>query len=96
MTDRPIRMCRIVTVPLTLKWLYWGQLRYLVQHGFEITLVSSAGPELEEVALDLGVRYHAIEMAREPAPWRDVKSLIALTRWLRKQSFELIHSADCL
>jgi len=73
--------------------LFWGQLRYLSQQGFEITLVSSPGPELEEVARGLGVSYHAIEMVRVPSPWRDLKSLFVLTRWLRTQRFDIIHSS---
>lgn len=93
MSQGPIRLCRVVTVPITFKALFWGQLRYLSQHGFEITLVSSPGPELDEVAHDLGVRCQAIDMARDPAPWRDLKSLFAFTRWLKTQKFDIIHSS---
>lgn len=90
---RPIRLCRIVTVPLTFKWLFWDQLRYLTQHGFDITLVSSPGPELEEVAADLGVAYHAVKMARDPAPRQDWQSVVTFTRWLQTEQFDILHSS---
>ena len=93
MTKLPIRLCRIVTVPITFKALFQEQLRYLAQHGFEITLVSSSDRELAEVARYVGARYYAIEMVREPSPWRDLRALIELTRWLRRQSFDVIHSS---
>lgn len=91
--DRPLRLCRIVTVPLTFKWLFWDQLRYLTQHGFDVTLVSSPGPELEEVAADLGVAYHAVTMARDPSPRQDWQSVVMFTRWLRGQQFDMLHSS---
>ena len=93
MTNRPIRLCRIVTVPLTFKALFWDQLRYLTQRGFDVTLVSSPGAELSEVARDLGVNYHAIEMARDAAPWQDLRSLVEFTQWLWSQQFDMIHSS---
>jgi len=93
MKDRPIRLCRVVTVPLTFKVLYWNQLRFFKERGFKITLVSSPGAELDEVARDLDVASHAIDMAREPTPWRDLKSLSLFSRWLKQQEFDVIHSS---
>ena len=93
MTNRPIRLCRIVTVPVTFKALFWDQLRYLTRRGFDVTLVSSPGAELSEVARDLGVAYHAIEMARDAAPWQDLRSLVKFTQWLWSQQFDMIHSS---
>ncbi len=92
-TNHPIRLCRIVTIPLTFKASFWGQLRYLTRQGFDVTLVSSSGAELYEVARDLGVAYHAIEMARDAAPWQDLRSLVKFTHWLWSQQFDMIHSS---
>ncbi len=89
----PPRLCRIVTVPLTFATLLRQQVRCIAAAGLDLTLVSSPGEALNEVAREAGVRAHALPMAREPAPRRDLAALAALTRFLRRERFSLVHSS---
>jgi glycosyltransferase involved in cell wall biosynthesis len=89
---RPIRICRVVTVPFTFETLLRDQLQYVAHQGLDLTLVSSPGPLLEEVAKSLNVNCHPIVMARKPEPVRDLLSLLALTRLFRDQRFDILHS----
>jgi glycosyltransferase involved in cell wall biosynthesis len=52
-----------------------GQLAYLRKAGFDITVMSSAGPELESLKETEGVAVHAIRIAREISPIRDLVSV---------------------
>lgn len=57
-----------------------GRLAALREAGFRVTLISSPGELLDEIALREGVETIALPMQREIAPWADLVSLIRL--WL--------------
>ena len=88
-----LRLCRIVTVPLTFQALLWEQLRTIAAHGVDLTVVSSPGPELEAVATDIGAAAVGIPMERRPAPLSDLRSLFQLTRFFCRHRFDIIHSS---
>jgi glycosyltransferase involved in cell wall biosynthesis len=72
----------VVTSSLTVGLLR-GQLDCLREMGFEVILVSAAGEELKKAERD-GVRTMEVAMAREIAPWRDLRSLWMLLKLMRK------------
>jgi len=69
------------------------QLRAIVDRGIALTLVSSPGPELDDVAREVGAEAIAIAMAREPAPVSDLGSLRAVAALLRRRRFDVVHSS---
>jgi glycosyltransferase involved in cell wall biosynthesis len=77
---------------MTFQTLFHEQMEYLSQQGFDLTLVSSPGPALEEVAKTAQLRYVPVNMAREPNPRQDLASLYSLTRLFLSQRFDLVHS----
>jgi glycosyltransferase involved in cell wall biosynthesis len=87
------RICRVVTVPLTFATLLREQIRRVVEAGFEVTLVSSPGPQLAEVACEAGARSYDLPMAREVSPFADLAALRELVRYLRRERFDLVHSS---
>lgn len=76
-------MLYVVTSPLTVTLLR-GQLRHMAEAGFDVTVVSAPGRELDEVAAAEGVRAIALPMERELAPLADIASLWRLWRLLRR------------
>lgn len=80
--ERP-RLMYVVTSPLTVNLLR-GQLRYMRAAGFEVTVVSAPGPELDAAAAEDDVRAVAIPMARELSPVADLRALVALRRLMRE------------
>ena len=44
------KLVRITTVPVSLQVLLKGQMRYMKEHGFEVTMISSDGPEVKTVS----------------------------------------------
>lgn len=90
---RPVRICRVVTTPITFETLMREQLGYIAAQGMDLTLVSSCGPALEEIAKSLDISFYSIMMARKPAPFRDMLSLFALVRLFREKGFDIVHSS---
>jgi lipopolysaccharide/colanic/teichoic acid biosynthesis glycosyltransferase len=72
-----------VTVSATTR-LMLGQLGALREAGFEVSLVSGPGPELEAVAAEEGVPAFSLPMEREISPWRDLRSFWHAWRLLRR------------
>jgi len=89
----PLHLCRIVTVPFTFITLLPAQLRTIIDSEIDLTLVSSPGEELEVIKSQLGVRGVGIPMTRQPDPIRDLRSLIALTKFFRREKFDIVHSS---
>jgi glycosyltransferase involved in cell wall biosynthesis len=91
--NRPVRLCRIATVPVHITMLLRQQIRDIIQEGFDVTVVSSPGPLLDEIAASLGIRCYPIPMMRSPHPGRDLISLNRLIGFLRVEQFDIVHSS---
>ncbi len=85
------KLFRISTVPISLNLLLKGQLRYLNQF-YEVTAISGDGNDLRVVEEREKVTVHALEMAREISPLRDVVALYKLYRYFKKESPDIVHS----
>lgn len=90
---RAPRICRVVTVPLTFATLLREQVRRVVEAGLDLTLVSSPGPQLDEVARESGARAYGLPMARKVSPLSDAAALRALASFLRRGRFDIVHSS---
>ena len=90
---RQLRVCRIVTVPLTFATLLREQINGIVDVGIDLTLVSSPGPELDELSRVLPVHCRSISMTRKFSPREDLCSLLALVRFLHRGKFDIVHSS---
>jgi glycosyltransferase involved in cell wall biosynthesis len=78
--DVPARLLYGITVPGSAATLLRGQLGWFQARGWDVHLVTSPGPLLDEVALRERVTVHPLPMEREMALVRDVR---ALQRWIR-------------
>lgn len=85
------KLIRITTVPSSLKILMKGQHRFMSSF-YEVVGISSAGPELNEVAENEGIRVQQIEMTRKISPLKDLRSTYALYRLLRKEKPWIVHT----
>jgi glycosyltransferase involved in cell wall biosynthesis len=84
--EYPPHVVYVVTHAMTAVNLLRGQLAYLRQQGFDVTLVSSPGPGLQEMAQRESVRLVELPMARRFAAWQDLRALgrlVAIFRQLR-------------
>lgn len=80
---RPPRLVYVVTHPVTADVLLRGQLTFMREHGFDVTVIGAPGPELERVRTRELVETVAVPMVRDSDPKRDLVSLGRLTRAMR-------------
>lgn len=92
LTTGHLRVCRVVTVPISFVGLLSEQLRYLRDQGIRLVLVCSPGPELDALANSLQIPYHPIFIARQPNPKYDILALYELIRYFRSERFDIVHS----
>ena len=86
------KLIRITTVPLSLKVLLKGQLRFMASNGFDVKGVSSEGEELREVHENEGIAVEAITMSRKITLFQDLKSLWEMWNFLRKEKPQIVHT----
>ncbi len=86
------KLIRITTAPISLNVLLSGQMRYMNEHGFEVVMVSSDGPELQKVKQTEGCRHHIIPMTRKMTPVGDLRCLWQLYRFFKKEKPDIVHS----
>ncbi len=85
------KLIRITTVPLSLEKLLEGQLSFMQSH-FQVTAISAEAERLEAFGIDNDVSVFSLEMTRKITPWQDLKALIKLVRYLRKERPEIVHT----
>ena len=86
------RLMRITTVPLSLHKLLRGQMAFMKSQGFEVLMVSSDGPEVNDVIKNENCPHHVIPMTRKITPIQDLICLIKLIRLMRKFRPDIVHS----
>jgi glycosyltransferase involved in cell wall biosynthesis len=85
------RVAHVTTVAGSLRHLLLGQLCTLRDHGYEVTGVSSPGPEASALA-SRGIGHVAVPMTRRLTPLADVRSLLRLYRVMRRGRFTIVHT----
>lgn len=86
------KLLRVTTIPMSLKILLKGQLRFMQQNGFDVLGVSSSGPDLQIVQQNEGISVATIEMTRTIAPLKDLKALWQFYKLCKKERPAIVHS----
>lgn len=93
LVHRPPRLVYLVTHPVSAVTLLRGQLAFMREAGFEVTLVTAPGAELDRVRAHEGVRVVELPMAREISPRVDARSLFDLTRVLGELRPDVVNAS---
>lgn len=88
----PVRLVRIMTVPLSLEYILRGQLAYFREQHFEVHSVSADGPERESVIEREKVAHTVIPFTRKITPFQDLYCLILLIRFLIRIKPHIVHT----
>ncbi|RAW01288.1 glycosyltransferase family 4 protein [Pseudochryseolinea flava] len=86
------KLLRITTVPISLKVLIKGQMRFMQQQGFDVLAVSADGKERTDVIHNEGVSHVVVPMSRIISPFQDLASLFALWKLMRKYRPDIVHT----
>lgn len=85
------KLIRITTVPSSLRSLLKGQHRFMSKY-FEVIGVSGDGDALAEVRQNEGIRTHVVEMTRTITPLKDLKALLKLYKFFKKEKPFIVHT----
>lgn len=86
------RLIRITTVPISLKSLLTGQMRYMREKGLKVLMISADGKERAEVIRDENCPHRILPMTRAITPWQDLKCLWQLVKLFRNERPDIVHS----
>lgn len=85
------KLIRITTVPISLDKLLGPQLSFMSRY-FGVTAVSANKNKLAHIAAKYGVSHYHVEMTREITPFKDLKALWKLYRFLKKEKPQIVHT----
>lgn len=85
------KVLRVSTIPLSMNLLLKGQLKMLNEE-YEVVAVSSPGEDLEAVAEREGVRTVELPMERRISLFKDIRSLWAMIKLIRKEKPWMVYS----
>ena len=84
-----IKICYVVTIPLTIESFFIPQLQYLAANGFDVTVVCSNDSSLQE-KLGESIHFYPIDIPRGISVGGSIYALKALTHFFKKEKFDLI------
>ncbi len=86
------RLVYVVTHPVTADVLLRGQLTFMREHGFDVTVIGAPGPELDRVRERERVDVVGLPMARQTHPRQDPVSLARLVGILRRIRPDIVNA----
>jgi glycosyltransferase involved in cell wall biosynthesis len=86
------KLVRVTTVPMALRYLLPGQMRFMQQNGLEVLMISADGKELADVIANEQCRHIIVPMTRKMTPFQDLKCLIQLIRIFKKERPDIVHT----
>lgn len=86
------KLIRITTAPLSMKYLLTGQMRYMQEHGMDVTMISSEGKEWPDIIKNEQCDHFIIHMTRKMTPFTDLGSLWKLYRYFKTHQPDIVHS----
>lgn len=92
-SKRRPRLVYTVTHPVSANTLLRGQLAFMRARGFDVSVVSAPGPELQLVAEREGVRVIALPMERPIRPTADARSLGGMCRTLLSLRPDIVNAS---
>lgn len=81
----------IVTSSMTADLLLRGQLAFMRQYGFRVTLIVAPGDGIDRISAREGVEVITIPMERQPSPLKDVVAIFRLIQVLRKLRPDIVN-----
>lgn len=86
------KLIRITTVPLSMRTLLKGQLKYMKKY-YEVVAITSDGDCFEQMLAEQGnIRGIKVEMSRQITPMKDLRALCQLIRIFRKEHPFIVHT----
>ncbi|MDI1321348.1 MAG: glycosyltransferase family 4 protein [Algoriphagus sp.] len=86
------KLIRITTVPISLKLLLAGQMKYMEENGWDVVMVSADGREIPQVLKAEGCRHEVIPFTRKITPFQDLVCLWKLYQLFKQEQPDIVHT----
>lgn len=90
--NRPKKLIRITTVPMSLMYLLPGQMNFMQKQGYDVLMISADGKERAQVMEAENCRHTIVPMTRKITPLQDLKCLFQLIKIFRKEKPDIVHT----
>jgi glycosyltransferase involved in cell wall biosynthesis len=87
-----VKLIRITTVPMALKFLLPGQMKFMSENGFDVTMISADGIERNDVIKNEGCPHIIVPMTRKITPLEDLKCLWQLIKIFKQLKPDIVHT----
>jgi glycosyltransferase involved in cell wall biosynthesis len=87
------RLAYIVTHPITANLLLRGQLRFMRERGFDVTVIASPGPELDAVRDREGVHTIGVRMSRSVRPDEGPRAAWGMLNALKEARPDIVNAS---
>ncbi len=84
-----MRICFVTTLPITLKTFVFPQAKYLLQNGWDVTLICAEDASFEKT-IPRGAGYIPVTFKRGIDPFGVPKAIFRLYRIFRRECFDLV------
>jgi len=89
--QKPVRVCRVAAVDMTLLFLLMPQMKFFKEQGYDISAVCSSGELVWRVEQE-GIPVKTITIKRKVSPLADLAALWQLFWYFRKERFDIVHT----
>lgn len=86
---RPIKLCVVATADITIQNLCRGRLEYLVEHGYDVTVVCGPTNMADQIRAR-GLKLFTPVLTRAISPFTDLRCLMQLRRFFCREQFHII------
>jgi glycosyltransferase involved in cell wall biosynthesis len=86
------KIIRITTVPISLKLLLSGQMKFMKEAGWEVIMVSADGKEINEIVKKEECPHVVIPFTRKITPFHDLVCLWQLYNLIKKEKPDIVHT----
>ncbi len=86
------KLIRITTVPLSLKLLLAGQMKYTKAQGWEVIMVSADGRKVAQVIKNEECRHEVIPFTRKITPLADLRCIWLLFKLFNREKPDIVHT----
>ena len=85
------KVLHVTTIDLTIRKVLVDKLKELEKYGYVIETMSDDTGFVNEIE-KLGFPHHGIQMERQIRLFKDIKSMIEMYRFLKKNDYDIIHT----
>ena len=92
MNSARTRVLKIVTVPITFETILTGQMRFLNENGYDVTMVSANSAGIGALTTREGCPHQVVNFRRQISIWYDFLALVETLKLIRQLRPDVVHT----